>query len=110
LILRYAQRASAGLIIAETTRISPEGQGYIATPGIHSPEPIAGWKKVTAAVHENRGHIVLQLWHAGRISHVSLSPPRCPATRQRRCRGSRRAATRELQERTLCATLLPTRA
>lgn len=70
----YAQRASAGLIIAEATQISPEGQGYIATPGIHSPEQIAGWKKVTAAVHASGGHIVLQLWHVGRISHVSLQP------------------------------------
>ncbi|MGP1665567.1 MAG: oxidoreductase, partial [Rhodanobacter sp.] len=70
----YAQRASAGLIIAEATQISPEGQGYIATPGIHSAEQIAGWKKVTDAVHAEGGHIVLQLWHVGRISHVSLQP------------------------------------
>lgn len=70
----YAQRASAGLIIAEATQISPEGRGYIATPGIHSPEQIAGWKKVTSAVHEKDGRIVLQLWHVGRISHVSLQP------------------------------------
>ena len=70
----YAQRASAGLIIAEATQISPEGQGYIATPGIHSPEQIAGWKKVTDAVHARGGHIALQLWHVGRISHVSLQP------------------------------------
>ncbi|HEY8683673.1 MAG TPA: alkene reductase, partial [Rhodanobacter sp.] len=47
----YAQRASAGLIISEATQICPEGQGYVATPGIHSPEQIAGWKLVTAAVH-----------------------------------------------------------
>jgi N-ethylmaleimide reductase len=70
----YAQRASAGLIVAEATQISPEGQGYIATPGIHSREQIAGWKKVTAAVHARGGRIVLQLWHVGRISHVSLQP------------------------------------
>ena len=70
----YAQRASAGMIIAEATQISPEGQGYIATPGIHSPEQIAGWKKITTAVHEKGGRIVLQLWHVGRISHVSLQP------------------------------------
>ncbi|HEY0199837.1 MAG TPA: alkene reductase [Rhodanobacter sp.] len=70
----YAQRASAGLIIAEATQISPEGQGYIATPGIHSREQIEGWKKVTAAVHAKGGRIVLQLWHVGRISHVSLQP------------------------------------
>jgi N-ethylmaleimide reductase len=70
----YAQRASAGLIIAEATQISPEGQGYIATPGIHSAEQIAGWKLVTQAVHAKGGSIVLQLWHVGRISHTSLQP------------------------------------
>jgi 2,4-dienoyl-CoA reductase-like NADH-dependent reductase (Old Yellow Enzyme family) len=66
----YAQRASAGLIISEATQISPEAQGYIATPGIHSREQIAGWKLVTGAVHAKGGHIVLQLWHVGRMSHV----------------------------------------
>jgi N-ethylmaleimide reductase len=70
----YAQRASAGLIIAEATQIVPEGQGYIATPGIHSAAQVAGWKKVTAAVHAEGGRIVLQLWHVGRISHTSLQP------------------------------------
>ncbi|MEY3122370.1 MAG: hypothetical protein RI993_1195 [Pseudomonadota bacterium] len=70
----YAQRATAGLIIAEATQICPEGQGYIATPGIYSPEQIAGWKRVTAAVHAKGGRIVLQLWHVGRISHASLQP------------------------------------
>jgi N-ethylmaleimide reductase len=70
----YAQRASAGLIISEATQISPEGQGYEATPGIHSPEQIAGWKKVTGAVHARGGRIVLQLWHVGRVSHVRLQP------------------------------------
>ena len=70
----YAQRATAGLIIAEATQICPEGQGYIATPGIYSPEQIAGWKLVTRAVHDKGGRIVLQLWHVGRISHTSLQP------------------------------------
>ncbi len=70
----YAQRASAGLIISEATQISPEAQGYIATPGIHSSQQIAGWKLVTEAVHAKGGRIVLQLWHVGRISHVSLQP------------------------------------
>jgi N-ethylmaleimide reductase len=70
----YAQRASAGLIICEATQISPEAQGYIATPGIHSADQIAGWRLVTDAVHAQGGHIVLQLWHVGRISHVSLQP------------------------------------
>jgi N-ethylmaleimide reductase len=72
--LYYAQRASAGLIIAEATQIAPEGQGYISTPGIHSREQIEGWKCVTEAVHVAGGHVVLQLWHVGRISHPSFQP------------------------------------
>ena len=70
----YAQRASAGLIISEATQITPQGQGYPATPGIHSAEQIAGWKLVTDAVHQKGGRIFLQLWHVGRISHSSLQP------------------------------------
>ncbi len=70
----YEQRASAGLIISEATQISQQGQGYPATPGIHSPEQIAGWKLVTKAVHQAGGKIVLQLWHVGRISHRSHQP------------------------------------
>jgi N-ethylmaleimide reductase len=70
----YAQRASAGLIISEATQVAPEGQGYEATPGIHSPEQIEGWREVTNAVHAKGGLIFLQLWHVGRVSHVSLQP------------------------------------
>jgi N-ethylmaleimide reductase len=70
----YAQRASAGLIVSEGTQISAEGQGYLDTPGIYSPEQVAGWKRVTDAVHAKGGKIVVQLWHVGRISHVSLLP------------------------------------
>jgi N-ethylmaleimide reductase len=70
----YAQRASAGLLITEASQISAEGQGYLDTPGIYSAEQVAGWKKVTAAVHAAGGQIVIQLWHVGRISHVSLLP------------------------------------
>jgi N-ethylmaleimide reductase len=65
----YAQRASAGLIISEATQITPQGQGYPKTPGIHSQEQIAGWQGVTQAVHQRGGKIFLQLWHVGRISH-----------------------------------------
>jgi N-ethylmaleimide reductase len=72
--LYYAQRASAGLIIAEATQIAPEGQGYISTPGIHSKEQIENWRCVTKAVHVAGGHVVLQLWHVGRISHPSFQP------------------------------------
>jgi N-ethylmaleimide reductase len=68
----YAQRASAGLIVAEASQISLEGQGYFGTPGIYSPEQITAWRLVTDAVHGRGGKIVLQLWHVGRISHVSL--------------------------------------
>lgn len=70
----YAQRASAGLIVAEATQVVPEGQGYQDTPGIHSAAQIAGWKQVTEAVHARAGRIFLQLWHVGRVSHVSLQP------------------------------------
>jgi N-ethylmaleimide reductase len=70
----YAQRASAGLIVTEATQISAEGQGYLDTPGVYSDEQIAGWRRVTDAVHAAGGTIVVQLWHVGRISHVSLQP------------------------------------
>ncbi len=70
----YRQRASAGLIIAEATQISPMGQGYLDTPGIYSPGQVAAWHKVTDAVHGAGGKIFLQLWHVGRISHSSLLP------------------------------------
>ena len=70
----YRQRASAGLIISEATQVSAEGVGYPATPGIHSPEQVAGWKEVTRAVHDEDGLIFLQLWYCGRISHPDLLP------------------------------------
>ncbi len=70
----YRQRASAGLIISEATQISQQGQGYILTPGIFTDEQVAGWRLVTDAVHQAGGRILLQLWHVGRISHVSLQP------------------------------------
>src|ERR1700692_2271749 len=65
----YAQRAAAGLIITEATQVSPQGVGYIRTPGIHSAAQVAGWTAVTDAVHRADGKIFLQLWHVGRISH-----------------------------------------
>jgi len=70
----YAQRASAGLIIAEGTNISPQGRGYAFTPGIYNDAQIAGWQQVTAAVHARGGRIFPQLWHVGRVSHPSLQP------------------------------------
>jgi len=70
----YRQRASAGLILTEATPICAAGHGYPRTPGIHTPEQIAGWKQVTQAVQGAGGKIALQLWHVGRISHPDLQP------------------------------------
>lgn len=70
----YAQRASAGLIVAEATNISAQARGYAKTPGIWSEEQVAAWRPVVDAVHEAGGLFYLQLWHTGRISHPSLQP------------------------------------
>lgn len=70
----YAQRASAGLIVTEGTQPSPVGQGYPATPGLHSPEQVSAWRQVTDAVHAAGGTIFAQLMHAGRIGHPSILP------------------------------------
>ncbi len=70
----YSQRASGGLIVTCASQVTPTGVGYPATPGIHTPEQIEGWKLVTDAVHDKGGRIFLQLWHVGRISHPSLQP------------------------------------
>jgi N-ethylmaleimide reductase len=74
----YRQRADpatgAGLIVSEATQICPEGQGYLDTPGLYSAEQVAAWRRITDAVHAEGGRIVAQLWHVGRISHVSLLP------------------------------------
>ena len=76
----YAQRAGAGLIVSEGTWISPLGKGYAWTPGIHTPEQVAGWRKVTRAVHAAGGRIFAQLWHVGRLSHISLLDGRSPVS------------------------------
>ena len=68
----YRQRASAGLILTEATVVSPQGVGYADTPGIWSTEQIEGWQQVTRAVHGAGGHIFLQLWHVGRVSHPAF--------------------------------------
>ncbi|WP_406466480.1 alkene reductase [Streptomyces sp. NBC_01594] len=70
----YGQRAGAGLIIAEGTQPSPRGQGYLDSPGIHSPEQIEGWRLIAEAVHARNGHIVVQLMHVGRIAHSENKP------------------------------------
>lgn len=70
----YAQRASIGLIVAEGTQPSADGQGYLMTPGIYTDAHVAGWRKVTSAVHQKGGHIFIQLMHAGRMSHPDNTP------------------------------------
>ncbi|WP_371378584.1 alkene reductase [Thalassotalea aquiviva] len=65
----YARRADTGLIVSEATIIRPDGQGYPNTPGIFTPEQIAGWRQVTDAVHAQNGKIFAQLWHTGRLAH-----------------------------------------
>ena len=70
----YAQRASAGLIVTEGTQITPQGQGYPGTPGIHSAAQVAGWRRVVEGVHARGGKILCQLWHVGRVSHPLLQP------------------------------------
>ncbi len=70
----YAQRATAGFIVTEATQVSRQGAGYLNTPGIHTDEQEAGWRRVTDAVHARGGRIFLQLWHVGRISHPSFQP------------------------------------
>ena len=74
MVTYYAQRAGAGLIVTEGTQPSAVGQGYPNTPGIHTAEQAAGWRRVTDAVHAAGVRVFLQLMHAGRISHPSLQP------------------------------------
>jgi 2,4-dienoyl-CoA reductase-like NADH-dependent reductase (Old Yellow Enzyme family) len=96
----YALRASAGLLLAEATSVTPEGVGYPNTPGIWTEKQIAGWQEVTSAVHKAGGLIASQLWHVGRVSdpvyhggkapvapsaiapegHVTMAQPRRPYT------------------------------
>jgi N-ethylmaleimide reductase len=70
----YTQRAGAGLVITEATQISEQAVGSAYTPGIHTAEQVAGWRRVTDSVHAEGGCIALQLWHVGRVSHRSLLP------------------------------------
>lgn len=74
----YRQRASAGLIISEATGISREGLGWPSAPGIWNEAQVEGWKRVTDAVHQEGGRIIMQLWHMGRIVHSDFldgAPP-----------------------------------
>jgi N-ethylmaleimide reductase len=70
----YAQRAGAGLIVTEATDVSPRSKGYAWTPGIYTPGQTQGWRRVTDQVHRHGGTIFLQLWHVGRMAHVSMMP------------------------------------
>ena len=74
----YAQRASAGLLIAEATMAMEGNSAFWHEPGIHSEAQVAGWKKVTDAVHAAGGRIVLQIWHGGRACHPLLNDGRQP--------------------------------
>lgn len=89
----YVQRASAGLIIAESTAISPQGLGWINSPGIFTPEQVKGWRTVTDAVHARGGTIFMQLWHAGRNSHVSVQPNNEPPVAPSPIQSEARSAT-----------------
>ena len=70
----YGQRASpGGLIVTESAEITPEASGYEGVPGIFTKAQMAGWRKVTDAIHRKEGYAFLQLWHSGRVSHPDLT-------------------------------------
>jgi len=95
----YAQRADpatgAALIVSEATQVCPEGRGYRDAPGIHDAAQLAGWRRVTEAVHARGARIVAQLWHVGRISHFSLQPGGAPPVSSTSRAASRKAYTDE---------------
>jgi len=68
----YVQRASAGLIVTECTQVSDQGHGIIRAPGLHRPDQIAAWRKITDAVHVAGGRIYCQIWHCGRVAHPDM--------------------------------------
>ena len=70
----YAQRASFGMLVTEGTQPSPDGQGYLKTPGIYTPAHVAGWRRVADAVHDGGAHLVIQLMHVGRMAHPDNTP------------------------------------
>lgn len=76
----YRQRAGAGLIVSEGTQVSPIGKGYMDTPGIYSEQQVAGWRRITDAVHEEGGVMAAQLWHVGRVSHESFHDGELPVS------------------------------
>jgi N-ethylmaleimide reductase len=74
----YAQRASAGLIIAEATMAMAGNSAFWREPGVHSPAQVEGWRRVTRAVHDKGGRIALQIWHGGRACHPLLNDGATP--------------------------------
>jgi N-ethylmaleimide reductase len=76
----YAQRAGAGLLITEATVVSPQGIGWIDSPGIFTDEMVAGWRKVTRRLEETGTPIFLQLWHCGRASHSDFHDGKLPVS------------------------------
>ena len=77
----YSQRASdGGLIVSEGTSISVAGGGWFGAPGLYSEEQVAGWKRITEAVHEKRGLMFSQLWHTGRAAHVDSTNGATPVS------------------------------
>ncbi len=83
--LYYRRRAGAALVFTEAAQVSPQGKGDAGTPGICTKNQVVGWRRVTSAMHAERGRILLQLWHAGRVSHVSFQPDRDAPRRTRAC-------------------------
>jgi N-ethylmaleimide reductase len=74
----FRQRAGAGLIITDNTAISPNGKGYLNTPGIYTEEQKEAWSKISSAVHDAGGKIFMQLVHTGRIGHPLNNEDRSP--------------------------------
>jgi 2,4-dienoyl-CoA reductase-like NADH-dependent reductase (Old Yellow Enzyme family) len=70
----YAQRASFGMIVTEGTQPSADGQGYLNTPGIYTPEHVEGWRAIADALHARGAHLVIQLMHVGRMAHPDNTP------------------------------------
>ena len=94
----YQQRASAGLVITESTPVSPEGVGYPYTPGIYTDAQAASWLHVTDAVHAAGGHVFVQLQHCGRISHPNLLPDNATPAGPSALRPTGQAVTSGMQD------------
>lgn len=97
----YRQRTSAGLIISEATQISAQAKGYAGAPGLHSPAQIAAWKPIVEGVHADNGHIAVQLWHTGRISHSSLQPGNQPPVAPSALNSGTRTSLRNAEGKTI---------